>query len=88
MSIDDKGTPMAIIITSDMFGGAGITEQEFLVDIACFMRGKKRLSMGKAREKARLNLMEFQAELAAWDIDIHYGEEELNKGLDNLGISI
>lgn len=79
---------MAIIITSDTLVNAGLSEQDFLIDLACYMYEKKRLSMGKAREIAGLNLMEFQAELAAREIDLHYSEEDLDKDLKNLGLEL
>ncbi len=44
--------------------------------------------MGKARELASLSLLDFQKELAKREIDIHYTQEDLNKDLRNLGISL
>lgn len=79
---------MAIIITDDLLSRAQLTEDEFLVDIACYLYDKKRLSMGKARALTGLNLIDFQKELSAREIDIHYTEEDLNKDLKNLGIDL
>lgn len=79
---------MAIIITADTLAGAQLTEQEFLIDIACYLYDKKRLSMGKARALTGLNLLDFQKELGAREIDIHYSEEDLDKDLENLGIEL
>lgn len=79
---------MALIISDETLAKAQLSEQELLVDIACYLYEKKRLSMGKARALAGLNLIDFQQELAKREIDIHYTQEDLNKDLDNLGITL
>ena len=78
---------MAIIISDDLLAKAQLSEGDFLIDIACYLYDKKRLSMGKARALTGLNLLDFQKELAAREIDIHYTEADLNKDLENLGLS-
>ena len=79
---------MALIISDETLAKAQLSEQEFLVDIACYLYDKKRLSMGKARALAGVNLIDFQQELAKREIDIHYTQEDLDKDLDNLGIKL
>ncbi|MEM9833876.1 MAG: UPF0175 family protein [Bacteroidota bacterium] len=79
---------MALIISDETLAKARITEQELLIDLACYLYDKQRLSMGKARELAGLNLLDFQKGLAKREIDIHYTQEDLNKDLQNLGISL
>ncbi len=79
---------MALIISDETLAKAQLTGQELLTDLACYLYDKKRLSMGKARELANLNLPDFQKELAKREIDIHYTQEDLNKDLQNLGISL
>ena len=61
---------------------------EFLIDIACYLYEKKRLSMGKARTLSQLDQISFQKELAKRSIDLHYDEADLKVDLDNLGISL
>ncbi|WKN40761.1 UPF0175 family protein [Tunicatimonas pelagia] len=79
---------MALIISDETLAKAQLTEQDFLIDLACYLYDKKRLSMGKTRELADLNLLDFQKELAKREIDIHYTQEDLDKDLQNLGIAL
>ena len=79
---------MALIITDKVLSKAQLSAEELLIDLACYLYDKKRMSMGKARELAGLNQLEFQKELAAREIDIHYTKEDLNKDLENLGIQL
>jgi len=79
---------MALIITDDTLSKARLSADELLVDLACYMYDKKRLSMGQARHLAELDQIRFQMELAKCDIYIHYTEEDLKKDLQNLGIDL
>ncbi len=79
---------MALIISDEILSKAQLSENELLIDLACYLYEKKKLSMGRARGLANLNQMEFQMELAKRDINIHYTEEDLQKDLKNLGISL
>jgi predicted HTH domain antitoxin len=79
---------MAIIISNDTLSRIQLNDEELLVELACYLYEKKRLSMGKARLLAGLDLLSFQKELATRKIDIHYTEEDLNKDLSNLGIKL
>ncbi len=79
---------MALLISDEILEKAQISEKELLLDLACYLYDKKKLSMGIARGLANLNQIEFQMELAKREIDIHYTEEDLQKDLKNLGISI
>lgn len=79
---------MALVISDEILSKAQLSANELLVDLACYLYEKKRLSMGKAKELAGLNQLEFQQALAARNIDIHYTEEDLDKDLENLGINL
>ena len=79
---------MALIITDDTLAKAQMTADELLIDLACYLYDKKRVSMGQARHLAGLDQISFQKELAKRDIYIHYTEEDLKKDLENLGISL
>ncbi len=79
---------MAIIISDETLAKAQLTEQDFLIDLACYLYDKKRLSMRNAQALASLNLLDFQKELAKREIGTHYTQEDLNKDLQNLGISL
>ncbi|MEM6738186.1 MAG: UPF0175 family protein [Bacteroidota bacterium] len=79
---------MALIITDDTLSKAQLTADELLIDLACYLYDKKRMSMGQARRLANLDQISFQKELSKRDIYIHYTEQDLKKDLDNLGISL
>lgn len=79
---------MALIITDDTLSKAQLTADELLIDLACYLYDKKRMSMGQARRLASLDQISFQKELSKRDIYIHYTEQDLKKDLDNLGISL
>ncbi len=79
---------MALIITDDTLLKAHTSAEELLIDLACYMYEKKRMSMGQARHLAGLDQISFQKELAKRDIYIHYTEADLKKDLENLGISL
>ena len=79
---------MALIITDDILSKARLSADELLIDLACYLYDKKRMSMGQARHLTGLDQISFQKELAKRDIYIHYTEEDLEKDLQNLGIDL
>ena len=79
---------MALIISDDLLQQTQLSEQELLLDLACFLFEKKRLSLGKARQLVGLNLLEFQQELAKREIDLHYSEADFEQDMHNLGIEL
>lgn len=79
---------MALIITDETLTKAKTSAEELLIDLACYLYDKKRMSMGQARHLAGLDQISFQKELAKRDIYIHYTEDDLKKDLDNLGIRL
>ncbi|MEM1214296.1 MAG: UPF0175 family protein [Bacteroidota bacterium] len=79
---------MALIITDQILEQINIPADELLLDFACYMYEKKRMSTGQARALVGFNQIEFQQALAERGIDIHYSEDDLEKDLENLGISL
>lgn len=79
---------MALIISDTTLSKVRLSADELLVDLACYLYDKKRMSMGQARHLAGLDQISFQKELAQRDIYIHYTEEDLEKDLQNLGIDL
>ncbi|MCE2698013.1 MAG: UPF0175 family protein [Nostocales cyanobacterium LE14-WE4] len=47
---------------------------------------RKKISIGKASQLAKMPLLQFQNELAMRNINIHYDETDLDVDLKNLGI--
>lgn len=83
-----QGSSKALVVPVDTLEKADISADELLVDLGCYLYEHKRLSLGQIRALTGLNQIELQQELAKREIDIHYTEEDLNKDLKNLGISI
>ncbi len=79
---------MALLITDDILDTVQMSGSDFLIDIACYLYEKKKLSLGKARTMSQLDQISFQQELAKRSIDIHYSENDLQTDLKNLGISL
>ena len=79
---------MALIITDETLSKAHLTADELLIELACYLYDKKRLSTGQARTLAGLDQISFQKELAKRNIYIHYTEEDLDKDLENLSIRL
>ena len=79
---------MALIITDETLQKANMSANELLINLACYLYDKKQMSMGQARHLVSIDQISFQKELAKRNIDIHYTEDDLNKDLRNLGISL
>ncbi|MEM1358878.1 MAG: UPF0175 family protein [Bacteroidota bacterium] len=79
---------MAVVIPESILAKVQMTGVDLLIDLACYMYEKQRLSFGKSKELSGLNYLEFQRELAKRKIDLHYDEEDLNTDLKNLGIEL
>ena len=57
---------------------AGITDEAtFLLEFACWLYDKERISMGRARKMAGLDQISFQRALAERGIYIKYTEEDI-----------
>ena len=79
---------MALLITDDILETVQMSGSELLIDIACYLYERKKLSLGKARAMSQLDQISFQMELAKRDIDIHYSEKDLRTDLKNLGVNL
>lgn len=75
-----------IIISTKNIGLPELTEEELIIDFACFLYERKRLSMGRARTLSGLDQIAFQKELAKRDIHIHFTEKDFEVDLENLGL--
>lgn len=75
---------MGVIIGAEIIQSSGLSEQEFLLEIAISMYERKILSPGKAAEFANLHRFAFQKELAKRKIPIHFSIEEVEKDLKTL----
>lgn len=79
---------MAVVISDAILEQAEVTGEDLIIDLSCYLFDKKRLSLGKARALAGLDLLSFQRELSIREIDMHYDENDLELDLKNLNISL
>lgn len=80
---------MGLYIEPGIIQSTGLSEQQFLLEIALALYEKKLLSLGKAANLAGLHRMAFQKELATRKIPIHYTLEDVEqdiKTIESLGV--
>ncbi len=75
---------MTLTIPDDILTAAKISEEELKLEIAIMLYQQKKLSTGKARHLAGMNLIEFQKELSRRRICINYDVEDLQVDIENL----
>ncbi len=74
-------------IPQDVLDSARLNAAELKIEIAVYLYSQGRLSIGKARELAGLDLWEFRQILASRRIPPHYDVEDLNEDLAALNES-
>jgi predicted HTH domain antitoxin len=72
------------MIPDDILTAAKMSEEEFLLEIAIMLYQQRKLSTGKARRLARMNLIEFQRELAKRGLCVNYDIEAFQADLKTL----
>ena len=75
---------MTFTIPDTVLAETKISSDELRIELAVYLYEKQRLSIGKARKVAGLNLIEFQKELAKRDIYLHLSIGDLETDLKNL----
>jgi predicted HTH domain antitoxin len=75
---------ITVIIPDDVAQQTRLSEVDLRTEIAVYLYEKRRLSMGKARKLAGLDLISFQKELSKRNVYIHYNIEDLEKDIENL----
>lgn len=73
-----------LVVPREFLDSAKMSEDEMRIDLATHLYATKRLSMGKAKRLAGLDLLSFQRELKERNIYIHYNIDDLKKDLDTL----
>jgi len=79
---------MALVVSDYFLNKLETSADELLVDLACFLYEKRRMSFGKAKVLSDLNRVAFQKALGDRYIYMNYDEEELNTDLENLNIQL
>lgn len=77
---------MTVEIPDQVLKQAGLTSKELLLRVALLLFQEEKLTLGQASELAGMHQFEFQKELAKREIPVHYGEEDLERDLDTLGL--
>jgi predicted HTH domain antitoxin len=77
---------MIVEIPDQTVQTAGLSSKELLLKVALMLYKEERLTLGQASKLAGLHQIEFQKELAAHEIPIHYGETDLEHDLKTLGL--
>ena len=75
---------MGIMISDDILEATHMTEAEFLCEVAVFLYASGKLSLGKARQLARMERISFQLLLASRQIPLNYDVEDVDADLDTL----
>ena len=75
---------MGIQVTEQFLERIGMTESEFLVEMAVHLYDIGKMSMGQARRFADIDQISFQQELAKRDILIKYDLEDLESDMKAL----
>ena len=69
------------VIPREYLVAARMSDEEMRVELATHLYQEKRLSMGRAKQLAGMDLISFQKELAKRNIYIHYTVEDLEQDL-------
>lgn len=75
---------MSLVIPDDILAATGMTAGELAREIAVFLFGKEKLSMGKACRLAAMDRIDFQKLLADRKIPVHYDGAEFESDLETL----
>lgn len=75
---------MSVVIPDDILKSAEMSEAELKLELAILLFEKDKISIGKARRLAEMNLLDFQREIAQRGICIHYDVEEFEEDIRTL----
>ena len=75
---------MSVVIPDDVLVSARMSEAQLKLEIAIMLFQQDRISIGRARRLAGINLLEFQREISERGICIHYDVEEFEEDVKTL----
>lgn len=75
---------MSLLISDEILEVSGLSETEFLLEIAIMLFQQEKVSIGKASRIAGMNQIQFQELLANRGISIHYDVPEFQEDLKGL----
>ncbi|GCL40808.1 UPF0175 family protein [Anabaena sp. FACHB-1250] len=77
---------MSLVISEDIVQASGLSEKELVLELIILFFERKKISIVKASQLAKMPLLQFQNELALRNINIHYDETDLDVDLKNFAI--
>lgn len=77
---------MIVEIPDQIITQSGLSAEEILLRVAVVLFEEEKLTLAQASRLARLHQFEFQKELAARNIPVHYGEEDYQRDLQTIGL--
>jgi len=80
----EQGNMEDLVIPGEVLEKVEISGSDLLIEIAVYLYGKERLSIGQAKDLAGLDLVSFQKELAKRDVFLHYDINDYYSDLENL----
>lgn len=75
---------MIVEIPDQIINQSGLSAKEILLKVALVLFEEEKLTLGQASKLAELHQFEFQKELAARKIPVHYGEEDYRRDLQTI----
>lgn len=72
---------MIVEIPDQIINQSGLSAKEILLRVALVLFAEEKLTLGQASRLAGLHQYEFQKELAARNIPVHYGAEDFENDL-------
>ena len=75
---------MSLVISDDIIRASGMSEAEFMTEIAIMLFEQEKVSIGKASRITSMNQIEFQRVLASRNICIHYDVADFQQDLKHL----
>jgi predicted HTH domain antitoxin len=77
---------MIVEIPDQVINQSGLSAEEILLKVAIVLFQEEKLTLGQASKIAGLHQFEFQKELAARNIPVHYGEEDYQNDLRTIAL--
>jgi len=77
---------MIVEIPDQIINQSGLSAGEILLKVAIVLFQEEKLTLGQASRLAGLHQFEFQKELAAREIPVHYGEEDYQNDLRTIAL--
>lgn len=75
---------MIIEISDQIINQSGLSSKEILLKVALVLFEEEKLTLGQASRLAGLHQYEFQKELTARNISVHYGEADYERDLQTI----